>query len=337
MKEVFVAEILDDGRLGDLTMMIGDLPNSGQHRNRTLRVGPDGMLYISVGSTCNACNESNPENATILRASPDGKSRTIFASGLRNTIGFDWHPETGALWGFDHGIDYLGDDVQPEELNLIERGKQYGWPHIWGRDGENPQSTPVGEITKEQWKATSETMVVGHDAHAAPMQFVFVPADGLLPGVSRGDALVTMRGSWNRLEPSGYNIVHVKFEDGRATNITPFVDGFLAADGATHFARPMGLAFATDGSLLMADDANGVFYRITGEPKGSASVKSVPSEAMKKQAAKGVGVPLAYGRVKARTSEAITVKSASFGEGGSIPQRHSEYYDGVSPARLKVQ
>ena len=88
VKEVFVADIKGDGTLGELKMIIGDLPDSGQHPNRTLAWGPDGMLYISVGSTCNTCNESNPENATILRATPDGKSRTICASGLRNTIGF---------------------------------------------------------------------------------------------------------------------------------------------------------------------------------------------------------------------------------------------------------
>lgn len=127
------------------------------------------MLYISAGSTCNACNESNPENATLLRATPDGKSRVIVASGLRNTIGSDWHPATGELWGMDHGIDFLGDEIQPEELNKIEQGKRYGWPHWWGDGKENPQSTPPGEVTKAQWKAASVPMALGYKAHAAPM------------------------------------------------------------------------------------------------------------------------------------------------------------------------
>jgi len=113
-KEVFVADIRPNGWLGPLTEIIKDLPDSGQHPNRTLAFGPDGMLYISVGSTCNACNEANPESATLLRATPDGTRRTIFATGLRNTIGFAWSPVTGELWGMDHGIDFLGDDVQPE-------------------------------------------------------------------------------------------------------------------------------------------------------------------------------------------------------------------------------
>jgi glucose/arabinose dehydrogenase len=103
VKEIFAASIQPDGHLGPLTLLLGDLPDGGQHGNRTIAFGPDGMLYISVGSTCNACNESNPESATILRASADGKSRTIFNSGLRNTIGFDWHPVTGELWGLDNG------------------------------------------------------------------------------------------------------------------------------------------------------------------------------------------------------------------------------------------
>jgi glucose/arabinose dehydrogenase len=156
VKEVFVADILADGRLGPLTMIIGDLPDAGQHASRTMAFGPDGMLYISVGSTCNACNESNQENATILRASPDGKSRTIFAKGLRNTIGFAWHPVTGELWGMDHGIDFLGDEEQPEELNKIEFSKQYGWPPAAAL------SVISGRVPRS---ATSPTIITSRSSH----------------------------------------------------------------------------------------------------------------------------------------------------------------------------
>jgi glucose/arabinose dehydrogenase len=149
------------------------------------------MLYISVGSTCNACNESNQENATIVRASPDGKSRSVFAGGLRNTIGFAWHPTTGELWGMDNGIDFLGEDEQSEELNKIEMGKQYGWPHVWGAGAFNPQSTPVGGISKEEWKNNSVPMVLGYTAHAVPMQMVFY-SGGNFPKEYDGDAFVTM-------------------------------------------------------------------------------------------------------------------------------------------------
>jgi Raf kinase inhibitor-like YbhB/YbcL family protein len=332
VKEVYVGEIRPDGRLGPLTMLIGDLPDLGQHPNRSLAFGPDGMLYISNGSTCNACNESNPEAATLLRASPDGKSRTIFASGLRNTIGFDWHPTTGELWGMDHGIDFLGDDVQPEELNRIEHGKQYGWPHIWGKDGVNPQSTPPGNITKEDWKALSTPMVIGYTAHAAPMQLVFYRG-GAFPSEYVGDAFVTMRGSWNRQKAAGYEIVRVHFANGQPNAFEKFVTGFLTDGGKTHIARPMGLAVAKDGSLLMADDANGVIYRVAYTGKASASViAQPPATAMLAQTSKGVGVPLAKDREETQTKAGMQVSSPTLREGRSIPLQNSEYADGLSPA-----
>jgi Raf kinase inhibitor-like YbhB/YbcL family protein len=337
VKEIFVADILADGRLESLKMIVGDLPDAGQHANRTIAFGPDGMLYISVGSTCNACNESNQENATLLRASPDGQTRSIFARGLRNTIGFAWHPATGELWGMDHGIDFLGENEQPEELNKIEIGKQYGWPHVWGSGGLNPQTTPVGEISKEEWKKNSVPMTLGYTAHAAPMQMVFY-SGGSFPKAFDGDAFVTMRGSWNREQPSGYEIVRIRFENGQPKEITPFVTGFLTDGGKTHIARPVGLAVARDGALLIADDANGVIYRIAyaSVPSGTAvsSLASPPADVMKRAAAEGVGVPLANGRDETdpRNKQAIKLTSASIPPGGAIPQKHSEYADGVSPS-----
>lgn len=335
VKEVFVADIKADGTLSPLMMLAGDLPDSGQHPNRVLAFGPDGMLYISVGSTCNACNESSAESATILRASPDLKSRVIFASGLRNTIGYDWSPATGELWGMDHGIDFLGDQIQPEELNEIELGKQYGWPHVWGDGGLNPQSTPPGGITKEQWKAQSEPMVLGYAAHAAPMQMKFYNGTAF-PAEYRGDAFVTMRGSWNTKPASGYEIVRVHFENGKPQSITPFVTGFLTDGGKTHIARLVGLAVTRDGSLLMADDANGVIYRIayTGtDPKASAANR-VPAAPMQQQAARGNGVPLALQRKETQpkaNAASIKLESSTIKAGEMIPAKHSDYADGASP------
>jgi Raf kinase inhibitor-like YbhB/YbcL family protein len=333
VKEVFVADIKQDGTLGPLKMIIGDLPDSGQHPNRVMAFGPDGMLYISVGSTCNACNESNAENATVLRATPDGKSRTIFASGLRNTIGFDWNRQTGELWGLDHGIDLLGDEVQPEELNKLEQGKQYGWPHVYGKGDIYPQSTPVGGLTKQQWRDHSVPMVLGYTAHAAPMQMKFYSGTSF-PAEYAGDAFATMRGSWNRNPASGYEIVRIRFENGQPKSIEPFLTGFLTDSGKTHFARPVGLAVAKDGSLLMADDTNGVIYRVAyaGTAQKVTEQKVAPASVMEAQAAKGVGVPLAEDRPETDAKSALKVTSSEFGANGAIPMKQSEYADGVSPS-----
>jgi Raf kinase inhibitor-like YbhB/YbcL family protein len=333
VKELFVADIQPDGRLGPLTMLTGDLPDAGQHANRTIAFGPDGMLYLSVGSTCNACNENNQENATLLRMPPDASSRTIIAGGLRNTIGFDWQPQTGELWGFDHGIDFLGDEEQPEELNKIEQGKQYGWPHVVGAGTIYPQSTPIGDITKPDWKAHSTPMVLGYAAHAAPMQLLFYKGTAF-PAEYQGDAFVTMRGSWNRKVPSGYEIVRVRFQNGQARSIEPFVTGFLSDGGKTHIARPVGLAMAKDGSLLMADDANGVIYRVayTGNAAKGRSDLKAPAGPMQQQASKGNGVPVAITRPQTQSKGSLSVTSSSFPKNGEIPAKYSEYADGVSPA-----
>ncbi|MBB5734876.1 Raf kinase inhibitor-like YbhB/YbcL family protein [Xanthomonas arboricola] len=337
VKELFVAPILKDGTLGPLTLLVGDLPDGGQHPNRTMAFGPDGMLYLSIGSTCNACNETNPEHATMLRVSPDGKSRTIFASGLRNTIGFDWDPATGELWGMDQGIDFLGDEVQPEELNHLSKGKQYGWPHTWGRDGVNPQSTPQGEMTKQQWAAISEPMVMGYTAHAAAMQFHFYHGSSF-PSDYRGDAFITFRGSWNRKPASGYEVVRVKFENGKPVAFEPFVTGFLTEGGTKHFARPVGLAETAGGALLVSDDANGVIYRIsaTGAPAraGAAAGQSIeaPSASMQAQVNQGNGVPLALTRAETDSNGTLAVTVPAFANGARMDKRFSDYADGVSPA-----
>jgi glucose/arabinose dehydrogenase len=142
VKEVFVAPINPDGTLGALQMLINDLPDGGQHPNRTLAVGADNKLYISVGSTCNVCKETNEENAAILRADLDGKNRKVYASGLRNTIGYGWHPLSKRFFGFDHGIDWLGDQEQPEELNELTEGAKYGWPYVYAKGNIYPHGEP---------------------------------------------------------------------------------------------------------------------------------------------------------------------------------------------------
>jgi glucose/arabinose dehydrogenase len=267
IREIFAAPINRDGSLGTERRVAADLPDAGQHPNRTIAFGPDGMLYVSVGSTCNDCEENNPENATILKMRPDGTGREVVATGLRNTIGFAWQPGTNALYGFDNGVDTFGDDEQPEELNRIESGKKYGWPFILGAGMKHPLREPKSG-TLDDWDKSSERPALTYTAHAASMQMVFATQTNF-PSEFRGDAFATMHGSWNRKPPSGYEVVRVRFQDGKPSKIEPFVTGFLVAQGAGkwgRFARPFGLAVARDGNLLMGDEQNGIIYRISHDP-----------------------------------------------------------------------
>ncbi|KQT80611.1 PQQ-dependent sugar dehydrogenase [Methylobacterium sp. Leaf466] len=266
VKEIFSAPLMADGGLGPERRLVADLPDAGQHPNRTIAVGPDGWLYASLGSTCNECEERNPENATMVRMKPDGSGREIVASGLRNTIGFDWEPTTKALYGWDDGVDWHGDDETPEELNRIEPGKKYGWPYIFGNGMKNLYRE-VPKSSLEQWDKDSERPVLTWTAHASSMQFAFYRG-GQFPAEYRGDAFVTMHGSWNRKPPSGYEVLRVRFDKGRPVSIEPFVSGFLTEGGPSgwsRFARPFGLAVAKDGSLYLGDDQHGIVYRISHE------------------------------------------------------------------------
>lgn len=221
------------------------------------------MLYITVGSTCNECGESNQENATVLRANPGGSNRVIYSKGLRNTIGFGWHPETGELWGMDHGTDWRGDNNPPEELNLLAEGNDHGWPFCYGEqepDVYTPHEPPSG-VSKAAYCANTTAPTLTYQAHSAPIGMIFYTAEQFSEEY-RQDAFIAMRGSWNRSEATGYEVVRLHFENGQPVSFESFVSGFLIEDGTAHFARLAGIAIAPDGSLLVSDDTNGVIYRI---------------------------------------------------------------------------
>src|SRR6202000_78568 len=285
-------------------------PDAGQHNTRTVQIGPDGMMYISVGSTCNECAEPNPENATILRASPDGKSRSIFASGLRDTVSWGWQPQTGELWGMDNGIDALGDNQQPEELNHIEKGKRYGWPYLFGDNQPNPHLDPPGGLQKSELARTNIAMVLGYTAHAAPMQMSFYNASQF-PAEYQGDAFVSMRGSWNRKPPSGYEVVRIHFKNGEPVSIDPFVTGFVTSQG--EYGRLVGNAVANDGSLLFCDDRNGVIYRVSYvEGSDRSQIQTTPSESMLHQARTGAKSDLAINLPGITAKTSLAVSSGAF-------------------------
>ncbi len=262
-QELYVANLGQNGTITKPQQLINDLPDGGQHPNRTIAFGPDGMLYISVGSSCNACDESNEEHATMLRAQPDGSQRTIFAQGLRNTIPFGWHPQTKEFWGLDHGTDWRGNTIPPEELNQLRQGQHYGWPFCWGdrRPDVYLSADPQG-ATKEQFCQKTQAPTLTYTAHSAPLAMVFYTGSQF-PAQYRNDAFVTMRGSWNRNPPVGYKVVRVRYQNGKPVAFEDFVTGFHNQQKQTQFGRPVGMAIAPDGALLFTDDTNGVIYRVT--------------------------------------------------------------------------
>jgi glucose/arabinose dehydrogenase len=270
-RELKRAKIKSDGDLEEPQTLIRDLPDGGQHGNRTIAFGPDGKLYITVGSTCNDCNETNKENATILKANADGSDRQIFARGLRNTVGIDWHPATGELWGADNGTDWRGDELPPEEINRIAEGADYGWPLVFGKQlVDQTREDPVG-TTKEEYAKTTQPSMLDLPAHSAPINFLFLKDVKRLPANYQDDAIVTLHGSWNKKNPDGYKVMRIIFEDGKPVRAVNFLSGFLNANGKTIFGRPAGLAISSEGTIYISDDANGVIYSMTYEGTGVAT------------------------------------------------------------------
>jgi Raf kinase inhibitor-like YbhB/YbcL family protein len=334
--DVFSADVKADGTFENIARIIDDLPQGGQHADRTIQMGPDKYLYLSVGSTCNTCNETTPESATILRMAPDGQSREIFASGLRNTIGFDWHPTTGQMFGVDNGIDFLGDDDQVEELNAISKGKQYGWPYVYAKSKIYPHGEPPGEITAEEWARLSQEPVLTYTAHSAPMQMAFY-AGAQFPAEYDGDAFVAMRGSWNRRPPSGYEVVRIHFRDGQPVQMTPFLTGFLTSSGGhpAFFGRPVGVAVAKDGALLVSDDTNGIVYRVAYQGSTRTTAAGAP-QVSRPVATTGTAAPppaaLARERAEGRSPNQLSVDSPAFTSAHAIPLPYSSYGEKFSPA-----
>ena len=228
-----------------------DLPAGGNHITRTIGFGPDKNLYISVGSSCNVCIEDE-RRAKILVYTDRGI--TDYATGLRNPVFFTWHPTTQELWATEMGRDLIGDNIPPDEVNIIKEGSFYGWPYCYGKNVQDKTFSP----TQSCDKATPS--YIDLQAHSAPLGLAFIPSSW--PAQYRDDLLVAFHGSWNRSEPTGYKVVRMKLDvQGNYEATEDFITGWLAEGSA--LGRPVDLLFGPDGALYISDDKAGVIYRIT--------------------------------------------------------------------------
>ena len=241
-------EAMPEGELLDI-----ELPGSRHHGWRYIGFGPDGKLYISIGAPCNVCDE--PGYAQIIRVNPDGTGRETFASGIRNSVGFTWHPENGELWFTDNGRDMLGDDLPPCELNHAPRqGLHFGFPFCHGGDLPDPRFG-AGHRCQDYVPPAQKL-----GPHVAPLGVRFYTGTQF-PEQYRGQIFIAEHGSWNRSKKIGYRVSLVRLDNGRAVSYEPFAWGWLQGERVS--GRPVDLVVRDDGSMLVSDDFAGKIYRIT--------------------------------------------------------------------------
>jgi len=242
------------GSVGGQEVVIPNLPTGG-HRTRTVAFGPDGMLYLAVGSSCNICLEQEPIRATVSRANPDGSDLQIIATGLRNPVGLAFQPDTDLLWATVNERDNQGNEIPPDLVTIVDEGGDYGWPACLP-----PDATPQ-EGGADCSRVTPPT--VGIQAHSAPLGLAFLDGEGI-PSDLDGDLIVVQHGSWNREPPAAPKLLLIDFEDGTPVAARDFATGWQDASGE-RWGRPAGVVVAPDGSLIVSDDENGLLYQISAE------------------------------------------------------------------------
>lgn len=231
------------------------LPDKRHHGWRYAKFGPDGMLYVTIGAPCNVCEVKGLEG-TIIRLPASGGKSEIFARGIRNSVGLDFHPNSGDVYFTDNGADWMGDDSPPDEFNHAPGpGRHFGYP--WFGGGRDRTSAFRGSTPP----ADAKFPAIAFGAHVAALGVHFY-GGSMFPGEYAGDAFVAQHGSWNRSVPDGYRVVRVQFDDaGNVTGYEPFIKGWLR--GTKSWGRPVDVAELADGSLLVSDDASGTIWRIT--------------------------------------------------------------------------
>lgn len=235
------------------------LPRAGHHGWRYIGFGPDGWLYVGSGAPCNICDNPDPRFATILRMRPDGSGMEVYARGVRNTVGFDWHPETRELWFTDNGRDWLGPDQPPDELNrapVPRGGRHFGFPYCHGKDIADPDFG-AGRRCADFIPPEAEL-----DAHVAALGMRFYTG-AMFPAEYRNQVFIAEHGSWNRVIPVGSRLTLVRFRNGRPAGYEVFATGWLSAVKREAWGRPVDVLVMPDGALLVSDDRAGVVYRIT--------------------------------------------------------------------------
>ena len=253
--------IQSDGTYSKKEVLVDGLPSGnkltgGGHTTRTVVISPDGKLYVSVGSSCNVCLENDNRRATIMRYNLDGSGGEIYASGLRNTVGFAFND--GTLWGLDMGRDQIGDDIPPDEVNIITQGSNYGWPYCYGDQINNPEFKDKAEYCK----ASTTAPVLGLQAHSAPLGIAFenTAAKASWPQVYQNGFFAALHGSWNRTVPTGYKVVWVDTKSSPMKSYN-FITGWL--DGSGAWGRPVGLGFDGKGNMYVSDDKQNLVYKVS--------------------------------------------------------------------------
>lgn len=242
---------------GKPTVIYDKYPTEAHHGWKYIAFGPDGKLYVPVGAPCNICESKDPIYASITRMNADGSGLEVFANGVRNTVGFTWHPETKEIWFTDNNRDSMGDDLPPCELNTAPKaGMHFGYPYCHAgviKDPEFGKKRPCSDFT-----APAQQL----GAHVAPLGLKFYTG-AMFPEAYRGHLFIAEHGSWDRSKKVGYKVSLVKVQNSKVVSYEPFITGWLDEGTQKAWGRPVDVLLLEDGSMLVSDDRAGVIYRIT--------------------------------------------------------------------------